>query len=69
MIETPPKPPPPKPATSTDPPKPPAPEREDEKRIERFPERYDAHSPSITIVSNAWVSPRSMKSSGIVSPG
>jgi hypothetical protein len=40
MIETPPKPPLPKPATSTDPPKPPAPEqREDEKRIERFPER------------------------------
>jgi hypothetical protein len=39
MIEAP-KPPLPKPATSTDPPKPPAPEQpEDEKRIERFPER------------------------------
>jgi hypothetical protein len=40
MIETPPKPPTPKPATSTEPAKPPAPDkREDEKRIERFPER------------------------------
>jgi hypothetical protein len=40
MIEPPPKPPLPKPATSTDPEKSPVPEkREDEKRIERFPER------------------------------
>jgi hypothetical protein len=40
MIETPQTPPLPKPATSTEPPTPPAPEkREDEKRIERFPER------------------------------
>jgi hypothetical protein len=43
MIDTPQKPPvapKPAPATSTDPGKPPAPEqREDEKRIERFPER------------------------------
>ena len=39
-LKTPEKPPLPKPATSTDPEKPPAAEkREEEKRIERFPER------------------------------
>jgi hypothetical protein len=40
MIETPPKAPVPKPATPTEPAKPPAPDKpDDEKRIERFPER------------------------------